>query len=149
MGKRSRLFGPGIPRSRTRAHSPSVPPLSALDGLIVADYFNGKAAEWRAEQQRVERHIDQHEVVNQNYLDEGVSLLELAQRAYILYESQEPREQRRLLNFVCLNASRKGGKPTATYRQPFDLLARSVAAARHEQAASSAQEGRFDGWLGN
>ena len=37
---------------------------------------------------------------DKSYLDEGVQLLELARNAQRLFERQEPRQKRRLLNFV-------------------------------------------------
>jgi hypothetical protein len=54
-------------------------------------------------------------------MDEGVQLLELAQNAQRLFERQEPRQKRRLLNFVLSNCSWADGAMTATFRQPFDL----------------------------
>jgi hypothetical protein len=38
------------------------------------------------------------QVANEAYLDQGVKLLELAQRAHVLFKKQEPREKRRLLD---------------------------------------------------
>ena len=37
---------------------------------------------------------------NKCYMDEGVRLLELARNAQSLFAKQEPREKRRLLNFL-------------------------------------------------
>jgi hypothetical protein len=56
------------------------------------------------------RMVEEHQVANQNYLEEGVQLLELARRAHMLFERQEPREKRRLLNFVLSNSTRKNGE---------------------------------------
>jgi hypothetical protein len=52
-----------------------------------------------------------------------IQILELARDAEQLFEKQQPREKRRLLNFVVSNYSWKGGELTAVLRQPFDLLA--------------------------
>jgi hypothetical protein len=40
-----------------------------------------------------------------------------------LFKKQNPTEKRRLLDFVCSNSTWKHGTLTATFRQPFDLLA--------------------------
>src|SRR6266446_6365586 len=40
------------------------------------------------------------EKAEQSYMDEGVQILELAQNAQWLFEQQEPRQKRRLLNFL-------------------------------------------------
>jgi hypothetical protein len=52
-----------------------------LDGRINTDFFNRKAAEWRAEQQKCLELIRGHQDANQTDLDEGIRLLELAQKA--------------------------------------------------------------------
>jgi hypothetical protein len=51
--------------------------------------------------------------------DEGVRLLELARNARRPFESQEPREKRRLLNFLVSNCSWKRGELTATHADPL------------------------------
>ena len=69
-----------------------------LDGRIDVAYFDRKSHEWRAEQDRLLKAIQQHQDANQTYLEEGVTLLELAHRAHELFAKQEPREKRRLLD---------------------------------------------------
>ena len=48
------------------------------DGKIDEAFFERKATEWRAEQGRLLRSIEEHQAANQTYLEEGVALLELA-----------------------------------------------------------------------
>ena len=69
------------------------------------------------------RTIEQHQNANQSYLEEGVALLELATRAAALFESQDAREKRRLLDFVLLNCTWKRGELPPVFRQPFDMIA--------------------------
>ncbi|MBI4817731.1 MAG: hypothetical protein HY791_15830 [Deltaproteobacteria bacterium] len=56
------------------------------------------------------------------YAVEGIKLLELAQRAYSLYESQPPREQRALLEIVLSNCVLEGISVRIYLRKPFDLM---------------------------
>ena len=82
-------------------------------------------------------------------MDEGVQILELARNAQRLFERQEPRQKRRLLNFVLSNCTWEDGEVVATFRQPFDLLAETTALA-----AQSARDGRrhltkSEIWLGD
>ena len=56
-----------------------------VDGLIDADLFDGKAREWQTEQQQVLRAMEKHQSASKVYLDEGVRLLELSQRAESLF----------------------------------------------------------------
>ena len=50
-------------------------------------------------------------------------MIELLQRVVQLYDSQQPHEKRRLLNFVCSNPTWKAGELFTEFRQPFDLIA--------------------------
>ncbi len=79
-----------------------------------------------------------------SYLDEGVQLLALARNAQRLFVRQEAKEKRRLLGFPVSNCSWKGGELTAELRQPFDLLAQTVAAAQTKKAT----EPTFDSFSG-
>jgi len=52
----------------------------------------------------------------------GVKLLELAQVAHSLYVSQEPHEQRKLVDVVLSNCRMNGASVEFDVRKPFDLL---------------------------
>ena len=121
--------------------------LDKLDGRIGAAFFDHKAAEWRAEQDRIHRMIQQHQSANQSYLEEGVQLLELANRAYDLFRKQHPSEKRRLLNFVLSNCTWKGGQLSAEFRQPFDMLALRTTTHESRKAAPGASGGPYKNWL--
>ena len=118
-----------------------------LDGRVDASFFEQKAAEWRSEQRSIVREIEVHQGANENYLDEGVKLLELAKRAPLLFKTQESREKRRLLDFVVSNCTWKHGELSATYRQPFDLLATTARADRDLVGSGTPSGRRFENWL--
>ena len=121
--------------------------LDKLDGRIGAAFFDHKAAEWRAEQDRIQRMVQQHQTANQSYLEEGVQLLDLANRAYDLFGKQPPSEKRRLLNFVLSNSTWKGSELSAEFRQPFDMLAFTTTTQESRKAARSASGGPYKNWL--
>ena len=79
--------------------------LDKLDGRIDGAFFDKMSAQWRADQARCGREIALHESAEQSYMDEGVQILELARNAQKLFERQQPREKRRLLNFVLSNCT--------------------------------------------
>ena len=114
-----------------------------LDGRIDTDFFDRKAAEWRTEQQKCLELIRGHQDANQTYLDEGIRLLELAQKAGRLFRQQSSAEKRRLLGFVLSNCTWKDGQLTAEYRQPFDLLAKNVVALEKKKPDEGSSNGRF------
>jgi site-specific DNA recombinase len=104
--------------------------------------------EWRDEQNRCLREIERHQQADQSYVDEGVQLLELARNAQKLFEQQEPREKRRLLNFVLSNCTWEDGGVVATFRQPFDLLAETAVSAARAAASERPELAKTEIWLG-
>lgn len=80
-------------------------------------------------------------------MDEGVQILELASNAQKLFESQEPRQKRRLLNFLLSNCSWEGGEVVATFQQPFDLLAETTTIASARKATATAISAKTEIWL--
>ena len=50
------------------------------DGRIDAAFFDRMSADWRRDQERCLRDIEQHQPADQSYLEEGVQLLELARK---------------------------------------------------------------------
>jgi site-specific DNA recombinase len=118
-----------------------------LDRVIDAGLFDRFSLQWRQEQDRCLRLIEDHQGANRSYLDEGVRLLELAHSAHRLFQKQEPREKRRLLDFVLSNCAWSNGKLTVTYRQPFDLIAAAVAEEASAAASKSIEDRRKEIWL--
>jgi site-specific DNA recombinase len=131
-------------RLQNRIHDAYV---DKLDGRIDAAFFDRMSADWRRDQERCLRDIEQHQEADQSYLEEGVQLLELARNAQRLFAKQEAKEKRRLLGFLVSNCSWKGGELTAELRQPFDLLEQAVAAARIKKAAEPAFDSFTEIWL--
>jgi len=66
---------------------------------------------------------------------------ELAQKAVVLYEKQDRREKRRLLDVVCSNSQWRDGRLLPTYRKPFDLLASTNMTYTKTEAASPMESG--------
>ncbi len=65
----------------------------------------------------------------------------------MLFENQPPSEKRKLLDFVVSNCTWKGGELTATYRQPFDVLAVAVARDQVPAGVVAAEKANFETWL--
>ena len=97
--------------------------IDKLDGRVDAEFFDQKSAEWRQEQKTLLHNLEQHQNANQSYLEEGVTILELADRAAELFEKQVASEKRRLLDFVVSNCRWADGELMVKFRQPFDLSA--------------------------
>ena len=62
-------------------------------------------------------------------MEDGLLVLELAREASRLFAQQAPNEKKRLLNLLLSNGEWNRGEVSANFRQPFDLLIDSAAAA--------------------
>jgi site-specific DNA recombinase len=94
-----------------------------LDGKISQEYFDRQSHLWREEQSKLSAQIAAHQNANVSYIVSGVKILELAQRAVILYETQSMQEKRRILRFVLSNSVWKNDHLEPAYKKPFDFLA--------------------------
>jgi site-specific DNA recombinase len=118
-----------------------------LDGRVSQEFFDRKNTDWRAEQAEILHKIEKHQNANCSYLEEGVRFLELAQKAVSLYEKQEMKEKRRILDFLFSNCLWKDGNLIPNYRKPFDMLALTNAAYQKKKATSRVKSGLFEIWL--
>jgi hypothetical protein len=55
--------------------------IDKLDGTITSAYYDRRAAEFRADQDRIQTVLTDHQRANQSYLDSGIRLLDLASQA--------------------------------------------------------------------
>ncbi len=74
--------------------------LDKLDGKIEGPLFDSLSVDWRKQQDRCLREIERLQSADQSYLEEGITIFEMAQNAQRLFENEQPMEKRRLLNFV-------------------------------------------------
>ncbi|MCY4008008.1 MAG: recombinase family protein [Rhodobacteraceae bacterium] len=122
--------------------------IDKLDGRIDGAFFDRKSAEWRAAQNRCLREIAHHQQAGPSYIHEGVALLDLARNAQRLFERQEAREKRRLLNFVLSNCTWDDGVIDVVLRQPYDLLAETTDVATRSDTESGVNPNKSEIWLG-
>lgn len=118
-----------------------------LDGVVDTAFFDKMSSQWREEQNRCQREIDRLQEADKSYMDEGVQILELARDAQRLFESQQPRQKRRLLKFLLSNCSWDDGEVVATFRQPFDFLAETNLIAAEGKGAATAISTKTEIWL--
>jgi site-specific DNA recombinase len=118
-----------------------------LDGVVDTVFFEKMSNQWSEEQNRCQREIDWHQSAHKSYMGEGIQILELAQNAQKLFERQQPRQKRRLLNFVLSNCTWEDGEVVATFRQPFDLLAETTANAMRSAADNRVNSAKSEIWL--
>ena len=94
-----------------------------LEGKITEEFWSKKSEQWREEQSRVLSKLKWHQSANRSYFDEGIKILELANKAYSLYQKAEAQEKRKPLDYILSNCRVTDGSLYPTYRKPFDLIA--------------------------
>lgn len=131
-------------RLQARIHAMYV---DKLDGRIDAAFFERMSADWRLEQEECLRQIERLKAADQSYLADGIRILELAKNARRLFDLQEPREKRRLLDFVLSNSTWREGRLNANLQQPFDMIMETTAAAERAKAAGRGCAVKSEIWL--
>ncbi len=106
-----------------------------LDGKIGEGFYEQKSAAWREDHKDIRRRLEEHENASQSYIDEGIALMELANRAADLFTEQPAGEKRRLLELVLSNSSWAGGERTPKFRQPSGMPA-DMATVGHKKMAA-------------
>jgi site-specific DNA recombinase len=99
--------------------------IDKLDGKISEEFWCRKTGEWTLEEHQVKLALDglANAATSDRALD-AQRLFELANKAYLLYVSQDSGEKAKLLRMMCSNFSVDGVSVTPTYRYPFDLIFR-------------------------
>jgi hypothetical protein len=84
--------------------------------------FTRMSKEWRSRQNEITEALANLERAARIYIDEGISILDLCQRASELFKVQTPEGKRRLIDMVCLNYKWSSQALDITLRKPFDVL---------------------------
>lgn len=96
-----------------------------LEGIIVEEFWFRKHQEYKREQARLIKSLEEHKKGSNNYLETGIQLIELAQKALILYQRQSGTEKRRLLRFISSNFLLESGKLLYELKEPFNHMSKS------------------------
>jgi site-specific DNA recombinase len=96
--------------------------MDKLDGKITEDFWQRKTADWQLEEQQIMMAMQGLQQASPDQLLTAKKTLELANKAYFLYVTQNPAEQARLLKMVLSNCKTDGVSLFPSYRKPFDLI---------------------------
>jgi hypothetical protein len=93
----------------------------AIDGGIDPDTLREKTAELDADIARTRSEVARLEGESRTYYDEGIRVIELAQRMHRIWLAQDSVKKREILD--CLNCTSDGVRLTPKWRRPSHLLA--------------------------
>lgn len=95
-----------------------------LDGKISLEFYNKKIEQYNKQLFEASAAVQLHQSASVDYLALGVAILELSQKAKIIYNQKTtPEDKRMLLNFVFSDIKLNDGKLEATYNNAFQIIA--------------------------
>lgn len=96
-----------------------------LRGQIPSDIFNDMYERMQLERNEVEAQLRSHNNADKEYIEFGLTLIELVSKCSDIYElSKNPSLNRQLLEIVLSNPRTDGLTIQYDYKKPFDLLAK-------------------------
>lgn len=93
-----------------------------LDGLIDETLFRQKLEDYKKRQVELRDQLARHETADLQFHVTANQVMQLAKRAWDIFESYEVEEKRQLLNFVFQNLKLDGKNLLLTLREPFHLF---------------------------
>lgn len=96
-----------------------------IDGKISAEFYEKKFTQYKKEQEDLLDNLNKQKDASLKYYDVGVTILEIAKRAYDIYRSprRTPEQKRRLLSFLFESMKIDGKQIMTQYHLPFSLIA--------------------------
>jgi len=93
-----------------------------LDGLIDEGLFRQKLEDYKKRQVELRDQLARHETADLEFHVTANQVMQLAKRAWEIFESSEVEEKRQLLNFVFQNLKLDGKNLLVALREPFHLF---------------------------
>lgn len=90
-----------------------------LDGRLNTNEYDEKVKKYKTEQQDLLIQYEDHSNADESFYINAIKILDLASRAWELFESSEAEEKTQLLNFILQNFSLKGKKLSFEAKIPF------------------------------
>ena len=84
--------------------------------------FNKKLKEYKENQAELNEEMQRYTDADENYYITANIVLNLAKKAYEIFQSSEVEEKRQLLNFLLQNLQLKGEKLMFKMKTPFDTV---------------------------
>jgi len=95
-----------------------------LDGIITKEFYDQRRKQYRQKQKKIQKKLNRLLEADESYYLNASYILELASRAYELFQSSELEERRQLLKFTLQNCVLDGRKVRYTWQKPFDVIAK-------------------------
>jgi DNA invertase Pin-like site-specific DNA recombinase len=113
--------------------------LDKLDGEVDEAFYIKHMKEWREDQKRLQRQIEAHQEADENYIEQGIRLIEIARNAYSFYQSKDQPIRAELIRFIFPNSNLRDGKVEPVFKPPFDIIWKMAREARKYKPVNKKQ----------
>jgi hypothetical protein len=113
--------------------------LDKLDGEVEEAFYRRNVSAWREEQAKIRVRIERHEKADQNYIEQGIRLLELARNAQEFFHTHGQAERAALLGFILPGSTLDRDRLVPAYKPPFDIIHRIAEEARRTTEGTKKQ----------
>ncbi len=93
-----------------------------LEGIIPEELWRRKHQQYVEEQQKLLKTLEEHKRGSVSYIEMGIQLIELAEKALVLYEHQNFTNRRRLLRFISSNYLLEGENLSPVWNPAFEYF---------------------------
>jgi hypothetical protein len=104
--------------------------LDKLDGEVEGVFYRKNVSLWWAEQNEIQDRVRRHQKADENFIEQGIRLPEIARNASRFYQSQGQAERATLLGFILSGSTLKDDQVVPAFKQPFDVIRRIAQEAR-------------------
>ena len=101
--------------------------------------FNPAVKKWREDQKRLQRQIEAHQEADENYIEQGIRLIEIARNAYAFFQSKDQPKRAELIRFIFPNSNLRDGKVKPVFKPPFDIIWKMAQQARKHKSVNKKQ----------
>lgn len=117
-----------------------------LEGIISTDMFRELSESYQQRMRVLEQNLSTCKDEKNNTYKHGVDILEMVRNSRQMYLSGEQREKRRLLRNLLSNCTWIHGTLVAEFKQPYDIVACTNEAYKHETHVCDGSEDIFKMW---
>jgi len=95
--------------------------IEKLDGEVDEAFYIKHMKEWCKDQKRLQRQIEAHQEADENYIEQGIRLIEIARNAYQYFQRKDQPIRAELVRFIFPNSNLRDGKVEPVFKPPFDI----------------------------
>ncbi len=98
--------------------------LDKLDREVEEAFYRRNVTAWREEQSQIRARVERHEKADQNYIEQGIRLFELARNAQEFFRTHGQAERTALLAFILPGSTLERDRVVPAFKPPFDTIHR-------------------------